>query len=138
MASLPIKNLLERLTEDEFKVYNLIKVGYTSKKIAEFLNFKVYAVKILQMSIYKKLGVTGRLELVHGKLEKKINRPYTRKKYKNLKCTAYALRYRFLKDCGFNSIVASTNHSKKKFEKLLDEHNIKYVESETGYKKIDE
>lgn len=56
-----VKNVLN---ENEFKVFELIKDGKTTKQMSEILDIKEYEVKTFQQNIYNKLNVFGKSDII--------------------------------------------------------------------------
>jgi len=52
------------LTESEYKVYNEIVQGYSTEETSKRTKLKVNTIKSYQKSIYKKLGVHSKVELI--------------------------------------------------------------------------
>jgi DNA-binding CsgD family transcriptional regulator len=59
------KNLIERLSLAEWRVYNEAITDKPRKEIARDLHLSLRTIKFHLSSIYRKLGLSGRLDLVY-------------------------------------------------------------------------
>ncbi len=58
------KKRVSALTESEYRVYNEIVQGYSTEETAKRTKLKVNTIKSYQKSIYKKLNVHSKVELI--------------------------------------------------------------------------
>lgn len=61
---------MTNLTKRELEIAELIKQGYSNKEIARICSNKVGTVKQQICSIYRKLGISSRYQLIRGYLPK--------------------------------------------------------------------
>lgn len=58
------KKRISSLTESEYKVYNEIVQGYSTEETSKRTKLKINTIKSYQKSIYKKLDVHSKVELI--------------------------------------------------------------------------
>ena len=81
------KAKISSLTDSEYKVYNEIVQGYSTEETAKRTKLKVNTIKSYQKSIYKKLNVHSKIELIttYANTYNYINDINTIQKLNNLK-----------------------------------------------------
>lgn len=131
--------MIDKLNDEELKVYKLIQSKKTEKQMAEILNIKLYQVKMLIHSVCRKLNVCGKRDIVKRKFDtlrpdrknrtdriisNKINGDRKFKNIEYVKNKTYAKRYRFLREKGFSAAKATSCSSELKFQTLCKKYNI--------------
>jgi DNA-binding CsgD family transcriptional regulator len=122
---------LKVLSDNELKVYNLTKERKNTKEIVGILGIKLHEVKSIQSIVYKKLGIQGKIDIYNNRFNTLIpikNRKQCilkRKSMTDVLNKNQVIRYRKLRDLGCSCYTASYNMSKKRFDKFLEENNMK-------------
>ena len=78
-------NMLNKLNLQERRIYTYIQEKNTTKQIAGKLNIPLHEVKETQRIIYKKLRITGRLDVLKGRFNTMDPANYSLKNRKMLK-----------------------------------------------------
>jgi DNA-binding CsgD family transcriptional regulator len=132
--------MLDKLNDIEKNIYYLIRNGMSTKNICKELDLKLYEVKQIKLSIYKKLNIQGYKDILRGQTNtlnpfrkfaenKTINKKVRDiKNIENIIDKNSILKYRFLRSLGFDSYESMKNRSNKFIINLIESQNIEAPE----------